>query len=131
MSVKAKEVVDAALRLICHVGDMGAIDKNREARFYGVAPAYLTILQYELAEYENAPMPLPVAELSAELELSDETALKVMPAGLAMYFALIDRDATLYNHFQSSYYDSLAPSIKAAEVQLKDCYLSPGDPMMR
>jgi hypothetical protein len=131
MSVKAKEVVDMALRLVCHVGEMGAIDKNREGRYYGVAPSYLTVLQYELAEYENAPQPLPVTNLTQELELSDETALKVMPVGLAMYFALIDRDAALYNHFQSSYYGSFAPSIKAAEVPLAECYLASGDPMMR
>jgi hypothetical protein len=131
MSVKANEVVDAALRLICHVGEMGAIDKNREGRYYGVAPSYLTVLQYELAEYENAPQPLPVSSLSQELGLSDETALKVMPVGLAMYFALIDRDAALYNHFSNSYYGELAPSIKAAETPLTECYLEHGDPMMR
>lgn len=131
MSVKAKEVVDAALRLVCHVGDLGAVDKNREGRYYGVAPSYLTVLQYELAEYENAPSPMPVTSLMQELEVSDQTALKVMPVGLAMFFALIDRDAALYNHFSNSYYGSLAPSIKAAEVTLTEFYLSPNDPMMR
>lgn len=131
MSVKAKEVVDAALRFIGHVGEQGAIDRNREARFYSVAPTYLTMLQFELAQFENAPMPLPVSDLAQQLELSDETALKVMPAGLAMYFALLDRDAELYNHFQGSYYGSLAPSVKAGETRLAECYLSPGDPMMR
>lgn len=131
MAVKAKEVADAALRLICHVGEMGAIDKNREGRYYGVAPSYLTVLQYELAEFENAPPPMAVTNLSQELDISDEDALKVMPVGLAMYFSLIDRDAELYNHFSSSYYGSLLPSIKNAEVPLGECYLSPGDDMMK
>lgn len=131
MSVKAKEVADAALRLIFHVGEMGAIDKNKESRYYSVAPAYLTVLQYELADYENAPQPQPVADLSQEIALSDETALKVMPVGLAMYFSLIDRDAALYNHFSGCYYGSLVPSVKAAEVRLGECYLSAGDVMMR
>lgn len=131
MSVKAKEVVDAALKLICHVGELGAVDANRESRYYGVAPSYLTVLQYELAEYENAPQPKPISDLSQQIELSDETALKVMPVGLAMYFALIDRDAALYNHFSTTYYGRLVPSIKAAEVPLAECYIKLGDPMMR
>lgn len=131
MSVKAKEVVDAALRLISHVSEMGTVDKNREARYFGVAPSYLTVLQFELAQCENAPQPLPVTSLEQTLDLSDKTALEVMPVGLAMYFSLIDRDAALYNHFQSNYYGCLMPSIKSAEVPLKECYLSPGDPMMR
>jgi hypothetical protein len=131
MSVKAKDVAEAALKLICHVNDMGAVDRNREGRYYGVAPAYLTLLQYELAEFEGAPQPLPISELLQDIGLSDETALKVMPAGLAMYFALIDRDAELYNHFSQSYYGTLIPEIKAAEVALQECYIHPYDPMLR
>jgi hypothetical protein len=131
MSVKAKDVAEAALKLICHVNDMGAVDRNKESRYYGVAPAYLTLLQYELAEFEGAPQPLPISELLQDIGLSDETALKVMPAGLAMYFALIDRDAELYNHFSQSYYVTLIPAIKVAEVPLQECYIHPGDPMLR
>jgi hypothetical protein len=131
MSVTAKEVVEIALGLAGHVGAAGTIDKNREARCYGVAPSFLTMLQCELAAYENAPVPQPVGSLSQLIELSDETARKVLPAGLAMYFALLDRDAVLYNHFKSCYYGSLAPSVKAAETTLAECYLTPGDPMMR
>jgi hypothetical protein len=131
MSVSAKDVTDAALKLICHVNDMGAIDRNRESRFYGVAPAYLTVLQYELAEFEGAPPPLPISALSQNIGLSDETALKVMPEGLAMYFALIDRDAALYNHFSQSYYGTLIPAIKVAETRLHECYIRRGDPLFR
>lgn len=130
MAVKARDVVDAALKLTGHVGELGAVDRNREARYYGAAPVYLTVLQYELAQRENAPNPRPVTGLDDELGVSDETALKVMPVGLAMYFALLDRDAVLYNHFSSSYYGALIPSIAVSEVPLKECYLSPGDPMM-
>ncbi len=131
MSVKAKDVADTALKLMCHVNDMGAVDRNKESRFYGVAPAYITVLQYELAEFEGAPPPLPISVLSQEIGLSDETALKVMPVGLAMYFALIDRDAALYNHFSQSYYGTLIPQIKAAETNIEECYIRRGDPMLR
>jgi hypothetical protein len=131
MSVKAKDVVDAALRLISHVSETGAVSKNREARYFGVATSYLTVLQYELAGYERVPEPMPVTSLEQTLDLSDKTALEIMPVGLAMYFSLIDRDAELYNHFQSSYYGCLIPSIRSAEVPIKECYLSPDDLMMR
>lgn len=130
MSVKAKEVVDAALKLMCHVNDMGSVDRNRESRYYGIAPSYLTVLQYELAEKEGAPPQLPIDSLSQEIGLSDETALKVMPVGLAMYFALMDRDAALYNHFSKSYYDTLVPEIRSAETNITECYIAAGDPMM-
>lgn len=131
MAVKAKEIADAALKLLCHVGNFGTVDKNRESRYLGLAPSYLTVLQYEIAEYENVPQPLPIENLEQEIDLSDKTALKVMPAGLAMYFALIDRDAEMYNHFSSLYYEKLLPTVKTSEVSIRECYLSPNDPMMR
>ena len=53
-----------------------------------------------------------------------------MPAGLAMYFALIDRDAEMYNHFSSLYYEKLLPTVKTGEVNIRECYLSPHDPRM-
>lgn len=131
MSVTAKNVADLALKLIGRVNAAGAVDENRESRYYGMAPAYLTVLQTELAELENTDAPRPVADLSQMLSVSDETALKVMPAGLAMYFSLIDRDSELYNHFSQVYYGSFIPQIKPDENELEDYYGVLDDDSMR
>lgn len=131
MSVTAKEVADEALKLIFHVGEDGNISAEKEAKLYAAAPAYLTVLQLELAQCENKEVNSAVSALSDVLAVSDETALKVMPCGLAMYFALISRESELYNHFSSVYYTKLLPGVKAAEIKITDCYLSPNDIMMR
>jgi hypothetical protein len=46
----------------------------------------------------------------------------VLPFGLAMYFAVIDRDSELYNHFSQLYYGTLLPSIKTDETAIQDYY---------
>ena len=132
MSVTGKTAVDAALRLICHVNAAGAVEQTRQAKYYGMAPAFLTVLQYELAACENAgALPEPVTDLQTALSLSDETALKALPAGLAMYFALTDRDSELYNHFSKVYYGGFIPGIRPAEIPLGDYYGVLKDPTLR
>lgn len=128
----AKIVVDQALRLLTHVNAAGAVDENREARYYGVAPGYLTLLQYEVAALQNRPAQgMAVNTLGDSLALDDDTALRLLPAGLAMYFALADRDDAAYNHFSKLYYGELVPSIKPGEVFLTDYYGARCDPTMR
>lgn len=131
MSVTAKEVIDSALRLIFHVTEGGAVDKNREAIYRGAAIAYLTVLQYELADLENQPFSQPVKAPDDVIALTDKTAREIMPVGLAMYFALLDRDSELYNHFAELYHSRLAGSVTPGEVRLHECYLKSSDPMMR
>lgn len=130
MSVTAKEVTDSALNLVFHVTEGGALDRTREARYRGVAPSYLTVLQYELAGLENQPFSQPVTTLDDVISLTDKTAREIMPVGLAMYFALLDRDSELYNHFAEIYHSRLTPSVSPGEVKLRECYLKSNDPMM-
>jgi len=128
----AKTIVDKALAMLAHVNTSGAVDQNRESRYYGIAPAYLTLLQYEIASLQNIPAyNIQLTSLAQPLAIDDDTALRIMPAGLAMYFALIDRDDALYNHFSKLYYESLIPSIKPDEVKINDYYGVLTDPTMR
>jgi hypothetical protein len=131
MSISAKDVVDAALKLLSHVNAAGVIDQAKEARFYGMAPAYLTVLTYELAGCEGVTGIVPVTSLNQQLTLSDETALKALPAGLAMYFSLAERDSVLYNHFSKVYYESFMPSVKSGETEIEDYYGVKCDPTFR
>lgn len=136
--VTAKTVVEQALTLLGHVDAAGAVNESRESRYYGAAPAYLTVLQLELARAEgagNAPgetaqenLPGAVTSLDEPIQLQDETALKTLPAGLAMYFALIDRDTELYNHFSRVYYGSFVPSARPDETSIIDHYHALDDP---
>jgi hypothetical protein len=128
----AKTIVDKALLMLSHGNMAGVVDENRESRYYGLAPAYLTLLQYEIASLANLPaVNMQVSSLDKELALDGDTALRLMPAGLAMYFALIDRDDACYNHFSKLYYESLVPSVRPDEVKLEDTYGVSGDPTMR
>ncbi|HEX3026805.1 MAG TPA: hypothetical protein VHR42_06220 [Clostridia bacterium] len=123
MAVTGKNMVDQALRLIGHVNAQGAINENRESKYYAVALSYLTVLQYELLNRENSSaVPVPVSDLNDNLLVSDETAYKVIPSGLAMYFSLIDRDTDNYNHFSTVYYNNLLPLIKPDNVVIEDYY---------
>lgn len=124
--------MDAALSLMAYVNSAGAVDENREARYYGLAPAYITVIQDELAAALNmSAVPRPVTELSQVLEVDDDSAARVMPAGLAMCFSLVDREPDKYNYFTDLYYGRLLPSVKPDETQLTDAYSAAGDPTMQ
>jgi hypothetical protein len=130
--VTGKAVTLEALRLLARAGDDGAVDESRQARCLGLAPSYLTLIQYETASMRNLPaQDLAVASLDEELKVDDDTAARIMPAGLAMYFALIDGDSACYNHFAKLYYETLLPSLKPDECALGDHYGVLADPTMR
>lgn len=116
-----KTAVTAALRLLGHGNGYGCVDENREARYFGLAPSYLNVLCAEIAAAEGAQGG-DVAGLDSELPISDDSARRVLPFGLAMYFAVIDRESDLYNHFSSVYYGTLLPSVRAPEADLTDAY---------
>lgn len=122
MSVTAKDAVVAALKLAGHMNVLGAVDENKDSRYFGAAPAYLTILSSEIAAAENRALPAPVSGLDDNLPVSDDSAARVLPFGLAMYFSLIDRDSELYNFFSQLYYEKLLPSVKTDEVPITDSY---------
>lgn len=121
--MKGKAIVFTALRALNHTNGSGAVDENRESRYFGIAPAFLTLLQNEIAARRgDAQTPAPLASLADDLALDDDTAARVLPAGLAMLFALADRDGDVYNHFSQLYYGSLLPSVQPGEVLLADSY---------
>jgi hypothetical protein len=64
---------------------------------------------------------VPIIDLEQDLGL-DDVAVRLLPAGLVMYFALIDHDTALYNHYAQLYYERLLPQIKLDEILLEDYY---------
>jgi hypothetical protein len=119
----AKDAVISALKLMGVVNSYGVVDENNCSKYFGLAPAYLNILVLEIANAENAElMQDSIQGLDCALGISDDSATRVLPFGLAMYFAVIDRDSELYNHFSQLYYGTLLPSIKANETAIQDYY---------
>lgn len=119
----AKTAVAAALRLLGHGNGAGYINETAEARYFGLAPGYLSLLCCEIAKAEGQEgVPAPISTLGDALPVSDDSARRVLPFGLAMYFALIDRESELYNHFSSAYYGTLLPSVYAPEQDITDSY---------
>lgn len=123
MAVRAKDAVDAALILMGHVNELGAVDESREARYFGAAPAYLNILCGEIAGAEGNNTPVnPINDLEQELDIGEDAAKRVLPPGLAMYFAVLDRDSALYGFFSQLYYQKMLPSLKTGEAVIEDSY---------
>lgn len=129
MPITARSAVNTALALTGHINGAGAVDANREARYFGAAPAYLTILVNEIANAENLGLPAQIVRgVDDPLMISETSARKVLPAGLAMYFSALDGDGDLFNHFSKLYYENLLPSVKPGETALTDSYGMTRDP---
>lgn len=129
-TLKVKDIAEYALKLINHIDSDGNIDEETDAKYLNVAPAYLTVLQLEVAEKINQEDIEPLTSLDDVISLDDETAIKTLPFGLAMYFALMERDGELYNHFNSCFYNQVLCSLKNDEATIEEVYLSSDDPMM-
>ncbi|MDR3643924.1 MAG: hypothetical protein P4M02_02480, partial [Clostridia bacterium] len=99
------------------------VDENAEGKYLGLAPAYLSILCGEIGQAEGSFGAVPaVTDLGAALPVSDDSAQRVLPAGLAMYFSVADRETELYNYFSSLYYGTLLPGVRAPEAAITDYY---------
>lgn len=126
-----KRLADEALRLLGRVDLEGRVDEAKEARFYGMAPACLTQLQSEAALRLGEEAPPAVDSLDGTSQLEAGAAWHVLPAGLAMHFALAARDDAAYNHFSRLYYSDLLPSLAADELLPGDAYGVRGDATMQ
>jgi len=85
------------------------------------APAIIDVLQRELAFYEGVTVTQMVKHLDDVLEISDDTASRIMPYGLAASFALADKNGDMYSDY-SAMYRILCRSIRGGEVDTADEY---------
>lgn len=110
----AKQAADIAVTKLAHVNAAGAVDEARAARYYGMAVPLLAELQAQLCRDEN-PFEAVTAPVSIDsvLSLSDGNAQRVLPAALAMGFALADRDILAYNALAQEYYEVKLPELEA------------------
>jgi hypothetical protein len=121
MSVTAQEVYERALALIDEIGEDGTIDAENTAGYAGKAPLLIDMLQRELATLERVTVENEISALTDALAISDDTALRIMPYGLAAKFALADKDADAYNEY-SAQYELLKRTIKLEPDTITDVY---------
>lgn len=121
MSTTANQVYLKALALIDEVDSTGAATDAATDSYAGKAPSLIDTLQLELMLYEDVTLATAITTLSGTLGISDDTALRVMPYGLAAKFALADKDAEFYNEY-SNEYEKLKRTIQRAEADITDEY---------
>lgn len=128
-----KQLADEALRMLGYTGQSGGadVDEARAARFYAMAPACLTQLQAEAARALGQPAPAPARTLDSVPALDAGAAWLILPAGLAMHFAMAARDDTAYQHYAHLFYTELLPTLAGEEMQPRDVYGARGDPTMQ
>lgn len=112
-------VYERALALIDEITDDGTIDAEATAAYEGKAPMLMDILQREIAVSEGITITRIISSVEDELEVSEDSALRILPYGLAAKFALADKDADNYNEFQTNY-ERLKGRIQATEEDIVD-----------
>ena len=111
----AQDVYELALALIDQADAPDAADYERRA------PVLIDVLQHELAFYEGVPLTRSVGRLEDVLQISDDTAERIMPYGLAASFALADKNGDMYADY-SAMYRALIRTIRSGEADVSDDY---------
>ena len=113
----ANDVYETALVLMDSAEDIGDTDSD----YYEKAPYLIDLLQRELARLEGVDITQKIESLDDTLEISDDTASRVLPYGLAAKFALADKDADTYNDYSAQYL-GLCRTITFDEEDITDEY---------
>lgn len=111
----ANDVFELALALV----DEEPGSEN-EADYADKAPQLIDTLQREIAFYEGVT-PGKINRLDDNLQISDDSGMRIMPYGLAALFALADRNADMQGDY-SYMYRSLLRTIRPEETDIEDEY---------
>ncbi len=112
----ARDAYEIALSLI----DNAESDAENED-YARRAPAVIGVLQKELAFYEGVTAAGKIGSLDDTLQISDDTAMRELPYGIAASFALADRNGDMYNDY-SYMYRALCRTIRHSEADTEDEY---------
>lgn len=112
----AKDAYEIALELIDSAGSEAETQDYADR-----APAVIDVLQRELAFYEGTAVSGKVDDLDNALQISDDTASRVLPYGIAANFALADKNGDMYNDY-SYMYRALCRTIRRGETNISDEY---------
>jgi response regulator of citrate/malate metabolism len=117
----ANDVYEAALALMDEIDDDSTVNEEATASYAGKAPRLLDLLQRELAKLEGVEVTAKIDTLDDEMEISDDSAMRVMPYGLAAQFASADENYGKADRFQGKY-EQLQRTIGVVETGITDEY---------
>lgn len=120
-----QSAVDAALACLNLDSAYGQTDSVAATRYYSIAVPIVNELAAEILTHEN-PVAVysPIGALTDVLCISDDSALRVLPIGIAMRFVEGDSDVSSYNALSAEYYNEKLPSIHAVSTGSNNKYLS-------
>lgn len=102
--------------------DMHIIFDGDSNKYAVSAPSFCELLQSELLPCEgNYDGSDPITTLDDVFSLTDDTARRVLPHGLAAQFALIDENNNLYQ-VRSAEYEKFKQSIHVQNTHIHDAY---------
>lgn len=126
MAVTGKQVFDLCMGLIDEVTDSGTISESDTKSYKVKTPMILSILQTRLAQRERLiTMPGIITDITLPLAISDETAIGIMPYGLAAHL-LLDENPDLSGFFNDMY-SELQRTFPNAFEPIEDVYGSGGE----
>ncbi len=117
----ARDVYELSIALIDETDSDGGISADTALSYEQRAVKILDVLQKELAFYEEVTLTGRIESLEDTLEISDDTAMRIMPYGLAASFALADKNDDMYSDY-SYMYRSLIRTIRNDETDISDDY---------
>lgn len=117
----AKDVYEAALAKLDEIEKNGTINTTRTAIYAGKAPRLIDALHRDIGFYEGAIITKKITSLDDELQISDDSAMRIMPYGLAAEFALADQNASVHNTNLLEYERRLR-TIHKSEKKIVDKY---------
>ena len=117
----ARDVYELGIALIDEVDPDGNISAETAQSYEQRAIKIMDVLQKELAFYEGAALTGRIESMEDTLKISDDTAMRIMPYGLAANFALVDKNDDMYSDY-SYMYRSLIRTIRNDEVDIADDY---------
>ena len=117
----AQEPYEIALAIMDEISTDGTINVTKTAYYAGKAPRLIDLLQMELAYIEGVRVTNRIDALTDTLEISDDTAMRILPYGLAYQFALADNVQDIYIDAKNEYYN-LKRTIRFDEQDVYDEY---------
>ena len=117
----AQKPYELALALMDEIDTDGTINATKTAFYSGKAPRLIDLLQLELAHIEGVRVTNRIDALTDTLEISDDTAMRILPYGLAWKFALADNLEDMYLDY-GIMYQKLQRGMRFDEQDVYDEY---------
>jgi len=113
------DVYALALSVLDEINTGGVV--NTDTGYEDKAPLTFDRIQRELAFYEGVNVMRRITSMADTLEISDDTALRVMPYAIAADFALQDKMSDEYGYCLGKYREMI-PTIKREPKRVVDAY---------